>query len=223
MPPETVTFARPDGRECHGYFIPVDADDRAPGVVVLQEWWGVDEGIKKMALRLAASGYQAIVPDLYHGRLTLEAAEAEHLMHSLDFDAAVKQDMRGAVHWLKQRSSKVAAVGFCMGGALAVMAAMHIPELDAVSAWYGVPPPEAGDPRTIRVPFEGHFASIDDHFPPAVVDRLDQTLTGAGVPHDFYRYEAKHGFAKEHTPYYNREAAELAWQRCDRFLAKWCR
>jgi carboxymethylenebutenolidase len=222
--PQTITFKRPDGGNCQGYYAPAfDGRDDAPGVVVLQEWWGVDATIKRFADHFAAKGYRALVPDLYHGKLALEAAEAEHLMNTLDFPAAVSQDMRGAVQFMKQNSRSVAVVGFCMGGALAILAAMHIPEADAVSSWYGVPPPQAGDPATIRVPLEGHFASIDRHFPPAVVDQLDRKLTDAGVPHDFYRYEAQHGFAKEGTSYYNREAAELAWQRCFRFLDTHCR
>jgi carboxymethylenebutenolidase len=220
---DSITFTRPDGRQCHGFFAPVGGGPDVPGVVVLQEWWGVDDNIKNAARRFASLGYRTLAPDLYHGKVTLEAAEAEHLMHQLDFGAAVSQDMRGAVQFLKQRSQKVGVVGFCMGGALAVMAAIHIPEVDAVSAWYGVPPPEAGDPRTIRVPFEGHFASIDKHFPPAVVDRLDATLTDAGVPHEFHRYESNHGFANEDAPYHDPAASALAWQRCERFLAKWLR
>jgi carboxymethylenebutenolidase len=206
-----------------GYLAEPAAPAGAPGVVVIQEWWGLNDQIRGVADRFAAAGYCALVPDLYRGKSTVEAAEAEHLMHQLDFGAAVSQDMRGAVQFLKQRSKKVGVVGFFMGGALAVMAAIHISEVDAVSAWYGVPPPEAGDPRTIRVPFEGHFASIDKHFPPAVVDRLDATLTDAGVPHEFHRYESNHGFANEDAPYHDPAASALAWQRCERFLAKWLR
>jgi carboxymethylenebutenolidase len=108
----------------------------------------------------------------------------------------------------------------CMGGALSILAAIHVPEVDAVSCWYGVPPPEAGDPRSIRVPLQGHWALRDAYFPPAMVDALEASLRQGGVRYEFHRYEADHAFAHEGAPYYDRTAAELAWQRSLDFLAK---
>src|SRR2546426_12342653 len=113
---ERITFKRPDGGECPAYYVHPGASDSAPGVVVLQEWWGVDEYIEDVADRLAATGYRALVPDFYRGEVTLEAAEAAHLMSTLDFRDAASQDVRGAVAYLKRSSKKVAAIGFCMGG-----------------------------------------------------------------------------------------------------------
>src|ERR1700730_4853347 len=138
-----ITFERPDGGECPAYYVQPDASDGAPSVGVLQEWWGVHEHMRDIAARLAASGYRALVPDFYRGKVTLEAAEAEHLMGALDFRDAASQDVRGAVGYLKGNSERVAAIGFCMGGALSILAAIHVPELDAACCWYGVPPPEA--------------------------------------------------------------------------------
>ena len=219
---EAITFERPDGGECPAYYIAPEVSDGAPGVVVLQEWWGVDEYIKDVAARLASSGYRALVPDLYRGKVTLEAAEAAHLMGGLDFRDAASQDVRGGVSYLKQSSERVAVIGFCLGGALSILAATHVPELDAVCCWYGVPPPEAGDPRAIRVPVQGHFALKDEHFPPSVVDDLEAKLKEASVPYEFYRYPASHGFGRASAPYYDPEAAALAWRRSLDFLARYC-
>src|SRR5207247_11331180 len=97
-----------------------------PGVVVIIEWWGLNDQIKGVADRLAGLGYRAMVPDLYKGKVTLDAAEAQHLMTNLDFGQAASQDIRGAAQYLKQSSAKVGVVGFCMGGALTVLAAVFV-------------------------------------------------------------------------------------------------
>ena len=117
-----VSFARPDSKTLKGYLAePTNAID-APAVVVIQEWWGVNDQIRGVADRLAAAGYRALVPDLYRGKSTVEAEEAHHLMSGLDFGDAASQDVRGAVQFLKTRGSKVGVTGFCMGGALTLLA-----------------------------------------------------------------------------------------------------
>ena len=139
----SVEFKRPDGKTLQGYLAePADraAAASAPGVVVIQEWWGLNAQIEGVAERYAAAGYVALVPDLYRGKSTLEAAEAEHLMTQLDFGDAASQDVRGAVQYLKARGTKVGINGYCMGGALTLLAAVHVPEADAAVAHYGYPP-----------------------------------------------------------------------------------
>src|SRR5512145_3499858 len=113
---QMVTFKRPDGINCLGYLAGPAAGDRAPGVVVIQEWWGLNDQIKGVADRFAAIGYRALVPDLYKGKVTVDAAEANHLMTNLNFAEAATQDIRGAAQHLKQTSPKIGVVGFCMGG-----------------------------------------------------------------------------------------------------------
>lgn len=217
---EKVTFGRPDGRGCSGYCAePVD-DGGAPGVVIIQEWWGLNDQIRGVADRLAESGYRALVPDLYRGDITLDAAEAEHMMGDLDFGDAATQDVRGAVQHLKQSSPKVAVLGYCMGGALAVLAAVYVEEADAVVCWYGVPPEEAADTRTIGIPFQGHFALEDDFFPPEQVDALEERLKEGRVNYEFYRYRAGHAFGNENNEDHDPEATRLAWRRSLDFLAK---
>src|SRR5678815_4437867 len=97
----TITFKRPDGKTVDGYYAEPATGSNAPGVVVIQEWWGLNDQIRGVADRFAAAGYRALVPDLYRGRVTVEAAEAQHLMSSVNFGDAAGQDIRGAVQYLK--------------------------------------------------------------------------------------------------------------------------
>src|SRR5213593_1537811 len=101
-----MTFKRLDGKNCSAFYVEPSAGTAAPAVVVIQEWWGLNDQIKGEANRLAAAGYRALVPDLYRGKLGLDAKEAEHLMTNLNFADAAGQDIRGAVQYLKQSSAK---------------------------------------------------------------------------------------------------------------------
>ena len=223
-----IEFKRPDGQTVQGYLAePVDKAT-APGVVVIQEWWGLDDEVKAVADRLAKAGYRALVPDLYRGKLAIEANEAEHLMGDLNFGDAAGQDIRGAVQYLKATgSAKVAVTGFCMGGALTILAACNVPELDASIVWYGNPPLEYVNADAISKPMLGHWAMHDEFFPIAGVDKLEQKLKQAGVDYEFHRYDTKHAFANPKSDArglaplkYNAEAAQLAWERTLHFLQK---
>ena len=169
-----IEFKRPDGQAVKGYLAePVDKAN-APGVVVIQEWWGLDDEVKAVADRLAKAGYRALVPDLYRGKLAIEANEAEHLMGDLNFGDAAGQDIRGAVQYLKATgSAKVAVMGFCMGGALTILAACNVPELDGSIVWYGNPPLEYVNAEAITKPMLGHWSMQDEFFPSAGVDQLE--------------------------------------------------
>lgn len=223
-----VQFTRPDGKTVDGYLVEPPNTVNAPGIVVIQEWWGLDDQIKEVANRLASAGYRALVPDLYRGKLALEAHEAEHLMNDLNFGDAASQDIRGAVQYLKATgSAKVAVTGFCMGGALTVLSACFVPELDVTVVWYGNPPAEFVDANNITKPMMGHWSMQDEFFSPASVDELEQKLKLAGVEHEFHRYDAKHAFANPQSDsrglaplQYHPQAAELAWKRSLEFLKK---
>src|ERR1700674_3265610 len=139
----TISFNRPDGKKVDGYLAEPAGGSNAPGIVVIQEWWGVNEQIRGVANRLASAGCVALVPDLYRGKSTVEAEEAHHLMTGLNFGDAASQDIRGAVQYLKKSGSpKVGVTGFCMGGALTILSAVNVPEMDAGVIWYGYPPLE---------------------------------------------------------------------------------
>lgn len=221
---QTINFKRPDGKECSAYYAEPTAGTRAPGIVVIQEWWGVNEQIKSVADRLAVAGYRALVPDLYRGKLGLDAKEAEHLMSGLNFGDAAGQDVGGAVQHLKRTRAKAAVIGFCMGGALSLLAAASVPEADAVVCWYGFPPLEYIDAARIRAPLLGHFAINDAFFPVKQVDALEQKLKQARVRYEFHRYNAMHAFANEtniNPPIaakYDPGCAALAWERTMDFL-----
>lgn len=208
-----IHYPRPDGKPCQGYYASSASGGR--GIVVIQEWWGVNAQIKGVAERLAEAGYRALVPDLYRGQVTVEAAEAEHLMNRLDFREAATQDIQGAVGYLGDRP---AVTGFCMGGALALLAALEVEGLSAAVAWYGYPPPEAGDPATIDIPVLGHYAIEDEFFAIAGVDALEARLKAGGVTHEIHRYPCRHAFANETRPSYDPQSAELAWERTLAFL-----
>ncbi len=224
---KTISFKRPDGQSVNGY-LAEPAAAGAPGIVVIQEWWGLNDQIRGVADKLAAAGYRALVPDLYRGQVALEANEAEHLMKGLNFGDAAGQDVRGAVQHLKGSGSrKVGVTGFCMGGALTLLAAVNVPEADAAAIWYGYPPLEYVDATRIKVPLLGHWATQDTAFPIATVDTLEQKLRAAAVKFEFHRYDAKHAFANEtadskNLPFlkYDPKAAELAWQRTMEFFAR---
>jgi len=223
-----TSFKRPDGKTLNGYLAEPKAGKNAPGVVVIQEWWGLNDQIRGVADKLAGAGYRALVPDLYRGKSALEAKEAEHLMNGLDFADAAGQDVRGAVQYLKSTgSTKAGVTGFCMGGALTLLAAVNAPETDAAVAWYGFPPLEYVDASKIKAPLMGHWATQDQFFPIGKVDELEKKLRAANVKFEFHRYDAKHAFANEtadskglpplkHDP----KAAEQAWKRTLDFFAK---
>jgi carboxymethylenebutenolidase len=223
-----ISYNRPDSQSVAGYLAEPAQARAAPGIVVIQEWWGLNDQIKGVADKLVAAGYRALVPDLYRGKVALAANEAQHLMTGLDFGAAAGQDVRGAVRHLKATgSAKVGVTGFCMGGALTVLSAVNVPEADAAVVWYGVPPLEYVDASKIRAPLLGHFATEDEAFPIAKVDELEQKLRAAGVRFEFHRYHAKHAFANETADSknlamlkYDPAAAELAWRRTMEFFAR---
>jgi carboxymethylenebutenolidase len=165
-----------------------------------------------------------LIPDLYRGTVCLDAKEAEHQMTGLNFGDAAGNDIRGAVQYLKQTSPSVGVTGFCMGGALTLLAAAFVPEADAAVAWDGFPPLEYIDASKIKGPLMGHFATEDAFFPIAQVDALEQKLKAAGVNYTFHRYNAQHAFANEtnvNKPIpikYDQNAAETAWQRTLEFF-----
>ena len=144
---EMVEYPGPGGAALSGYMARPEGEGTHPGVIVIQEWWGLNDQIRSVARRLADAGYAALVPDLYRGKSTLEEQEAHHLMSGLDFGDAATQDVRGAAQYLKARcaqasaqagaqaGAKVGVTGFCMGGALTWLALANVPEVDAGVAW----------------------------------------------------------------------------------------
>ena len=223
-----VTFQRPDGQSVQGYLATPAKTEGAPAIVVLQEWWGVNDQIRGVADRLADSGYYALVPDLYRGKVTVEEEEAHHLMDNLDFGDAASQDIVGAVNYLKTRSERVGITGYCMGGALALLVLTQDVPVSAAAIWYGCPPLEYLDAQKIRVPLIGHWATQDTAFPLETVNALQAALQKANVDFTFYHYLAMHAFANETAvgpgriafTQYDPVWTQLAWDRTFTFFGK---
>jgi carboxymethylenebutenolidase len=182
---ETVEF-KSNGTVASGYLVKPSAGS-GPGVLVIQEWWGLDSGIKEMADRLGAAGFVAFAPDLYHGQLAGhdEMDKAAHLMQSLPPERAAR-DMSGAVDYLSSHaavtSDGIGVVGFCMGGMLAFIIAANRPDkVKAVVAFYGFPQGAAEpDWSKLTATISGHMAEHDDFFPPAAARALEAKLRGMG-------------------------------------------
>ncbi|KAJ1989495.1 hypothetical protein H4R33_002047 [Dimargaris cristalligena] len=196
-------------------------------VVIIQEWWGLNQHMKNLARRFADQGFQAIVPDLYHGKVTTDAQEATHLMGNLNWPGAVAE-IQAAVDFLRlpaQGARFVSVVGFCMGGALTAAAAVKVRGLVAAAPFYGTPPAALGDPAETQVPVEAHFGKLDTHrgfADPAAAQAYSAKVEQAGVPHHLYMYDAGHAFMNETRPEaFDPEAAKLAFQRVVNFFNRY--
>jgi carboxymethylenebutenolidase len=201
-------------------YLSVPEGGEGPGVVVIQEWWGLVDHIKDVCDRFASEGFVALAPDLYHGAKTAEPDEAAKAMMALRLDQAGK-DMSGAVDEVAARSNAraVGVVGFCMGGGLALMLASQRPDkVRAVVPFYGVVPWEGAQPdfAALSAAVLGHYGGRDHSAGPEAVEVLETTLRSAGNSNvELHIYpEADHAFFNDTRPeVYDPVASALAWQR----------
>jgi len=216
-----ISLRRPDGKEADGY-LAKPARANAPGVVVIQEWWGLQEQIKGVCDRLALAGYEALAPDLYAGTVVAyhDTAAAEREMNSLNFLDVTDQVVRGAALLLKGSSARVGLMGFCLGGAVTILGACRVPELSAAVCFYGLPPAQVAKPADLKVPLQAHFADRDDWCTPQAVAAFEAGVKEAGKDVEVFRYDADHGFINEQRAVHDRAAAELAWERTLKFWAR---
>lgn len=214
-----ITFRRPDGKDAQGYLAKAGRAG-APGVVVIQEWWGLQDQIRGICDRLALAGYDALAPDLYAGTVVPyhDSDTAGKEMNSLNFLDATDQTVRAAAQYLKRSSGKVGITGFCMGGAITILAAARVPEFAAAVAFYGIPPDTVATPADVKIPLQGHFASQDDWCTPQVAKSFEAGMKAAGKQPEFFHYVAGHAFVNEMRPeVHDRAAAEQAWGRMLQF------
>lgn len=224
---ETVEFAS-NGNTASGYLVRPDSGS-GPGVIVVQEWWGLDSGIKEMADRLGAAGFVALAPDLYHGELAAhdEMDKAGELMTSLPIDRAAR-DMSGAVDFLADLDATtgdgIGVMGFCMGGMLTfVLAAERPDKIKAAVPFYGFPPMEDGpaDFTRIEAVIRGHMAENDDFFAPEQAQALEAYLQGLGKDATLTVHPGTgHAFMAPHNALGTQDA-ELAaklWPEVTQFL-----
>ena len=219
---EMITFPS-NGSEGQGY-VAMPSSGSGPGVVVIQEWWGLVPHIRDVCDRFAAAGFVALAPDLYRGKQVSEPDEAGKEMMALQLDRAA-QDMSGAVDEVKRRSSgdKVGVVGFCMGGGLAlVLATQRSDVVDACVAFYGlIPWPEAQpDFSKLSGAVLAHVAGDDEYFSPEAARALEEQLHELGKTAEFHVYEgADHAFFNDTRPeVYDAGASATAWTRTIDFL-----
>jgi carboxymethylenebutenolidase len=224
--PQTVEF-RSNGHRASGYLV-TPPTGRGPGVLVIQEWWGLDSGIKEMADRLGAAGFVALAPDLYHGELAAhdEMDKAAHLMNAMPADRAAR-DMSGAIDYLAGHpavtGAKLGVVGFCMGGMLAFLIAASRPDkVAAVVPFYGFPQ-GASEPdwSKLTAAISGHMAEKDDFFPPAAARALEAKLRAMGKNVTFTVHPGTgHAFLAPHNALGTFDAAVSArvWPEAVKFL-----
>ena len=220
---EIVEFPS-NGHTARGY-LARSVEGAGPGVVVIQEWWGLVPHIEDVCERFAAEGFTALAPDLYQGKSTGEPDEAGKLMMTLNLDRASK-DMGGAVDYLKSsdavRGKGVGVVGFCMGGGLALKLAVdRADDVDAVVPFYGLIPWEGATPDWSKLDcaVQGHFATQDEFFTTEQANQLEKTLKDLGKSVEVHHYDADHAFFNDTRPeVHDEDDAARAWERTVDFL-----
>jgi carboxymethylenebutenolidase len=220
---EMVTFPA-NGRTADGY-LALPPSGRGRGVIVIQEWWGLVDHIKDLTDRFAREGFIALAPDLYQGEKTKSPDQAGKLLMALNI-AETAKDLRGAATYLRSRPEvqpkKIGAVGFCMGGQLALFgAAAHPDVINAIVDFYGIHPKVDPDVSKLSGPVLAHFGrrdkSVNEKTARALVDRIK----AAGKTIDAHFYDADHAFFNDQRPeVYDPQSAELAWRRTLDFLRR---
>ena len=204
-----------NGQPYSGYLSPSETGS-GPGVIVIQEWWGLVGHIKDVADRFAQNGFTALAPDFYHGKHTDEPDEAGSLMMALEVPDA-ERVIKGAVDALLANPAttggKVGVVGFCMGGQLSLYAASINPKIGACVDYYGIHPNVHPDLKSLQAPVLGFFAGRDEHVWVSQVSALDLNLSELGKEHRFKTYVGcQHAFFNSDRPeVYDKDAAEDSW------------
>lgn len=196
-----------------------ETKDKTGGVVLVQEYWGLNDHVRDIAKRVASQGFRVLAPDLYHGKVTKSAEEAGKLMGSLDWPKALAEIVAAATHLRDHESSngKVAVMGFCMGGALTFAAAANIPWLAAAVPFYGVPDAKLADYTKEKAPILAHFAKNDQW---ATVDKA-KAIQSKVPAMELHVYDAGHAFFNDTRPeVYSPNDAKAAWDRSIAFLKK---
>jgi carboxymethylenebutenolidase len=212
------------GGQAHGY-LALPESGSGPGVVVIQEWWGLTDHIADVTDRLAAEGFVALAPDLFGGRTTHDADEAGQLMSELPVEQAAR-DLGGAVDFLLGHeavtSSTVGAVGFCMGGGFVLLlAAQQDGRVSAAVPYYGVGPAVPKTFEGLTAAVQGHYGERDDFYPAdAARAQAEQIRDESGAEVEFHFYDAGHAFHNDTNKLgtYSEADAKLAWSRTVEFL-----
>ncbi len=193
-----------------------------PGVVVIHEWWGLNENVMYWTDRLAAEGYAAVAVDLYDGTVATTPAEAMGAMRKVDEKRAT-EIMLAALRFLKEdprvQAKKRASIGWCFGGGMSLKLALAAPDLDAAVLYYGHPETEAKTLEMLKAPLLAIYGTKDKSIPSSVVKEFDEALTNAKKEHKVLSYDADHAFANPSNPHYDEKNAGAAWAEVRAFLA----
>ncbi len=218
---ERITFAN-EKSDVTGYLARPKGDGKYPGVIVIQEWWGLVHHIENVAERFAAEGFVAIAPDLYHGRAASEPDQAMQLARSMTFESALHDMVATAKHFqrLPYSNGKVGCVGFCMGGGLTYRLAAHSDVLSAAVVFYGSSPEQNDEAARVSCPVLGLYGEADQRIT-AAVPALVQAFQSHGKSIETHVYpEAPHAFFNDESPAYRQDAARDAWQRTLAFFRR---
>jgi carboxymethylenebutenolidase len=223
---ETITF-KSGSESVSAFLAKPDGPGPFPAVIVLHEWWGLDAWIKDQARALAREGYAALALDLYRGKVTASQEEAHQLMMGTPMDRQTR-DMKAAFAFLAARKdvvkSKIASVGWCMGGRNSFTLAIEEPTLAAAVVYYGAPPTEPASIAKIKAPMLGNFGGDDEGPSPAQAKEFEAAAKKAGKTFDLKIYAgAPHAFANPNNPWkgYRKDAANDAWSRTTAFLRQY--
>jgi carboxymethylenebutenolidase len=218
-----VHFETPRGAGAAGQLSEPVEPTVAPGLLAVHGSRGLDDHALSLVHRFAHAGFIVLAPDLYGGEVARTAADAERMMGALQWDAALDQ-LEGAIRVLEthpRSSGKVAAVGFCIGGALAIAAASRLTGLSAVVSFYGLPAEGHAETARIQVPVLAHIAERDPWARVGLALELQQRVRDAGGEMDVCVYQAGHAFLNDSRPEaYEAVAATLAWDRTVFFLRR---
>lgn len=209
-----------NGHSAQGYLV-VPESPRA-GVVVIQEWWGLNDHIKDVARRVAELGYVAIAPDLYDGRVANEPDEAQKLKMEMQLPEAVKK-IESAAKFLKEEQGveKVAVMGFCMGGTLTLLAAAGDQFVIAAPFYGRIVDEIKANWDKIKIPVLGIYGTHDYGIPVESVSELKEVLDKNGVTNEFHFYDAGHAFFNDTRESYDEKSAKDAWQKLQAWLKKY--
>lgn len=221
MTTSKVSFSSQRGEQASGEWKEPETTGKLGGVVVIQEWWGLNDHVRSWLSKLASENFIALAPDLYHGRTTKDPTQAAEWMQSLDTMKAV-DEIAGAVRFIREHArcnGRVAVLGFCMGGALTFASACHIPGLAAAVPFYGIPAPEKVDYAKVTAPILAHFAKRDGWAKPEKAQEIAAAMKARGQSMELLIHDADHAFMNDTRPeVFSPDCAREAWTRTLAFL-----
>jgi carboxymethylenebutenolidase len=219
-----VTYATVNGVEAKGYLAqPKGSDESLPGIIVIHEWWGLNDNIRSMADQLAGQGYRALAVDLYDGKNASTPDEAQALMRAaMDKSAELTENLKQAYAYLSDRGQRVGTIGWCFGGGWSLATALALPDqIDATVIYYGRLVTDEAELRKLQMPILGFFGADDNGIPVDSVRAFESTLHSLGKDATITIYEgAAHAFANPSGKSYRPEPAKDAWAKTLAFFAK---